>query len=273
MLPSLLRVVPDGWLRGLKRLRDRSPLAARLVEPFAQRLRGREVRIQHGAAAGLRISTDGGTVSYGIGTAEPLVQRVLQAHVRPGDTFYDIGANVGFLTLVGARLVGRGGTVVAFEPAPATAALLDANVARNALGTVRVQRIALGAEAGQAAFTVAAENQYGRMASLELNGTQAVEQITVRVERLDALVDGGLPPPSVIKMDIEGAETEALAGAAETLATHRPVVLCELHGTQKAVAAVFLELGYSLRGLDDVRETDEPFRPERAYSHLLALPG
>ena len=272
MLSTLLRLAPSAFLRWLKRRHDRSALVRRLVDPFSARLRGREVRIRHGAAAGLLISTEGGTVSYGIGTAEPLIQRTLQRHVRAGGTFYDIGANVGFFTLVGAQLVGERGHVVAFEPAPATAALLSANVARNGLDRVRLLDIALGDRTGEAHFAVMAENQYGRMAHLDDGSIATVEQIGVRVERLDALVDEGLPPPTIIKMDIEGAETEALRGMETTLREHHPVVLCELHGTQREVAAAFEAHGYTLRGLDDVRETEEPYRAGAPYSHLLALP-
>jgi hypothetical protein len=69
-------------------------------------------------------------------------------------------------------------------------------------------------------------------------------KIQVSVKTLDSLYAEGLPGPDVIKMDIEGAEAEALTGAKATLSAHRPLMVIELHNTNAAVTSVLDELEY-----------------------------
>src|SRR5262249_43043626 len=90
------------------------------------------VQIQEGPAQGLWIRLNprtGANVQQGIG--EPVVQEALQKYLRPGMTFYDLGANVGFFSLLASRIVGPAGHVVSFEPDPEIATRLRENLARN----------------------------------------------------------------------------------------------------------------------------------------------
>jgi predicted methyltransferase len=83
---------------------------------------------------------------YFEGGGEPEVQEALLQHLRPGMTFYDIGANIGFFSLLAARLVGKEGCVVAFQADPEIAARLREHAERNSLGWITVEEKAVWSE-------------------------------------------------------------------------------------------------------------------------------
>ena len=184
------------------------------------------------------------------GTLEPPVQEALRRLLAPGDVFYDIGANVGFFTLVGARLVGPQGRVVAFEPVPWCARAVGRNIELNGFEHASIREVAVGYADGSARLLVVGEASWSH---LESTGRHADvrDEIDVTVESLDGLVgSGAIPPPDVMKIDTEGAELQAIAGARETIARHRPAIVCELHDTNAAFVALMDELGYAVTNLD-----------------------
>ena len=83
------------------------------------------------------------------GTFEISETRLVQAFLRPGMTFLDVGAHIGYYTLIASRLVGDAGRVHSFEPGAATRAHLEANVARNGLGNVEIHAEALAEQTGR----------------------------------------------------------------------------------------------------------------------------
>ncbi len=107
-----------------------------------------DVAIRDGVGKGLRFKA-GYNLAYADGNNEWHVQEALAKYLRPGDVFYDIGANVGFLTVIGARLVGAGGHVIAFEPVPENAAAVRHNCALNGFGNVRIFEMAVADEVGK----------------------------------------------------------------------------------------------------------------------------
>ncbi len=149
------------------------------------------------------------------GEWEPEETAVLRELLSPGSVFYDIGANVGYFTLLAAQIVGPTGHVYAFEPNEVILPQLRNNVAINALDNVTVLPVALADEEGTATFhAVGGANSGTSSLRAEVGGTS----FDVDLVRLDELVrTRGLRPPDVIKMDIEGAECRALAGMGETL--------------------------------------------------------
>jgi FkbM family methyltransferase len=184
------------------------------------------------------------------GTLEPPVQEALRRLLAPGDVFYDIGANVGFFTLLGARLVGPSGRVVAFEPVPWCARAVGRNIELNGFGHAQIRAQAVGGADGSARLLVVGEASWSH---LESTGRHADvrEEIDVAVVALDSLVAAGtIPPPDVLKIDTEGAELQAIEGARETIARHRPAIVCELHDTNAAFVALMDELGYRTTNLD-----------------------
>jgi FkbM family methyltransferase len=184
------------------------------------------------------------------GTLEPPVQEALRRLLAPGDVFYDVGANVGFFTLVGARLVGPTGRVVAFEPVPWCARAVGRNIALNAFEHAQIRAEAVGAADGSARLYVVGEASWSH---LESTGRHADvrDEIDVTVVSIDSLVAAGtIPGPDVMKIDTEGAELQAIEGARETIAAHRPAIVCELHDTNEAFVALMDELGYVTTNID-----------------------
>lgn len=82
-------------------------------------------------------------------------------------------------------------------------------------------------------------------------GVEVTGTLRVAVQRVDDEVQSGrLRPPDVLKIDVEGSEIDVLAGARQTLNEHRPVVICELHETNREVYDLLSTLGYELENLD-----------------------
>ena len=141
----------------------------------------------------------------------------MKRYLRAGDRFVDGGAHVGMYTLFASYLVGAGGAVDAFEPAPLEAERLLENIALNQLGNVRVHQAALGDRPGLVSFTThrGAGNRIQRKDDLRQPGR------TVRMTTLDEALTGAY---TMGKLDLEGAELLALSGADEHLASKNPPV-------------------------------------------------
>jgi FkbM family methyltransferase len=233
--------------------------------PFLMRLvRGRTATIQRGAGKGLRFNPGNANPGYALGTTEPDVQAALVEYVKPGDVFYDVGANVGFLSVIAARL---GAHVVAFEPLPENADVLEKNASLNGLN-VQVVRLALSDRDGEADLQLGDEPTWAKLNTPETQYKAEVEskgRLRVRVARLDAL---DLPPPDMVKLDVEGAEVQALRGMEETLRNHAPKLLIELHHTNEQIANLLERFGYRARTLKG-----EPLRTAAWHSHVLAIRG
>lgn len=244
------------------------PWLAWAVNSAASRFKHRDGVIQQGIGRGLRLNPGDSTVSYLLGTAEPETQAVLAALVRPGMTVYDVGANVGFFSMIAARLVGPRGYVVCFEPLPINAYQIVHNAALNGFTHVLAREEALGREDGPSRFLVSRGSSHSRLASAG-SVWWPMGELTVTVRRLDFLIaEAGLPKPDLIKIDVEGTEADVLAGAAQTLATARPLLLIELHGTNEPVARLLAEHGYSAAVLGSrARVIESPWN-----AHVIAVP-
>lgn len=222
-----------------------------LLARATRRWRHREHIIRRGAATGLRINLHGSRPSYVLGIAEPDTQRLLEAWLRPGAVFYDLGANVGFFSLIASQLVGPEGHVYALEPSPATARALRSNVVRNGLGNVTVIEAAAGRDDGTA-WLDPGEGDVSQSARLSEDGQTG--GLPVRVVSIDTLVRDGARPPDVVKIDVEGAEADAVHGMRVSLAANRPSIVCEIHQTlhtvEHPVEAILREAGFALSWLE-----------------------
>jgi FkbM family methyltransferase len=184
------------------------------------------------------------------GTLEPPVQEALRRLLAPGAVFYDVGANIGFFTILGARLVGPEGRVVAFEPVPACARAVAHNIALNEFAHAEIREEAVGARSGTDRLLVVGEASWSHLASTGRHA-DVRDEIEVKVVAIDELVAAGkIPPPDVLKIDTEGAELQAIEGMRATIARHRPAIVCELHDTNAAFCALMDELEYVTSNLD-----------------------
>jgi FkbM family methyltransferase len=191
-----------------------------------------------------------------LGMYEPGLQRLVNQRVQPGRVFYDIGANAGFYTLLAAMRVGAG-KVFAFEPVPENVDSLKRHIELNALDNVSIVQAAVSDENGSATFRLGNTRCDGRLSS---NGN-----FKVRVLTLDALLsEKQIPPPSYIKMDIEGEEFRALLGGKECFARYRPELFLSTHGEvlRRSCFELLTSWGYEVRTLN---------QGERERAQLLAL--
>jgi FkbM family methyltransferase len=205
--------------------------------------------------------------------------RALRRIVQPGWHVLDVGANIGYYTLLFARLVGPTGRVYAFEPAEGTFESLARNVAFNpaAGACVRLLRLALADTEGSGALLFGAHHGLTRLARAGEAGREDVPMTT-----LDGFMEGhGVPTVNLIKVDIEGAERQFLDGAAATIERHQPIIMIEVNptaldvfgSTSQQVLERLREFGYTLyrptwRGL---RRLAEPPRIKH-YLNVFARP-
>ncbi|HYU80592.1 MAG TPA: FkbM family methyltransferase [Vicinamibacterales bacterium] len=186
----------------------------------------------------------------------------LKHTLRPGDVMWDVGANIGALSLVAARLCRR---VVAFEPDPRCVARLNRNVAMNAANNVVVLPVALTEHTGRASFYQSAEMNTG-MSSVIAGRLRVATPMDVDGVRADELL-AAHPDlrPTIMKIDVEGAEHLVLRGAAQLLSTRqvRAIVFEDRRDedgnpTNAGVLDVLNSTGYAIRplGLSDP-ETDD----------------
>jgi len=174
-----------------------------------------------------------------LGTYEPELQAALKEFLRPGSTVYDVGANIGYITLMMAHHVGPSGRVFAFEALPANVERIQKNVALNKLPNVTVVSAAVIDKSAPVTFYVHESVGMGKAAgSAGRREQQYKAEISVPGLSLDEFVYGqGNPPPQVVKMDIEGGEVLALPGMQRVLAEARPLMLMELHGPESSRVA------------------------------------
>ena len=189
--------------------------------------------IQRGLSMALDLHTE---KDYWLGTYEPDLQAAAQQFIKPGMVVYDVGANIGYISLMAARLAGESGRVFSFEALPANIDRLSHNVALNAMQD-RVQIIhgAVVDKPGEVTFLAHASGAMGKAqgsAGRDEHYTQTIKVTGIALD--DFVFRQGNPPPAVIKMDIEGGEGMALAGMPRLLKETRPVLLIELHGQEAA---------------------------------------
>jgi FkbM family methyltransferase len=186
---------------------------------------------------------------YFHGDVEPEVQVVLRKYLRPGMTVYDIGANIGFFSLLAARLVGSAGGITAFEADPEIAARLRENVARNQDAPISVEEKAVWSSSNPVFFAradaeVSPDRGLGHVID---NDAERSAPGTIRVQAVS--VDEYVRKsgaPDFIKCDVEGAEVEVFRGATKLLREKQPLILCEMHGDEnrQTLLKVFADLGY-----------------------------
>jgi FkbM family methyltransferase len=187
------------------------------------------------------------------------VQQALAQHVKTGDVFLDIGANIGFFTVIAAKLVGEGGRVFAFEPVPKNAASLRRNLALNDFRQVRVFEAAISDHNGKGELRLSEWIGGAALSTAapppDQTGTLAVDLVTI-----DELVARNeITAPDFVKIDVEGAEMEVLQGMATTIQACKPTILFEIDDgnveafNQKATACeTFLRAyGYQITRLED----------------------
>lgn len=180
---------------------------------------------------------------------EPHELALLRGTLQPGDTFVDAGANIGFYSIVASRLVGPSGRVIAVEMMPETAARLRLNVSLNDAANVQVVEAALSDRDGGTVTATSNARKLGQ-ASIAPAGTGPVRDlsVSVRTQRLDTLLRD-VKRVRLMKMDLEGAEALALAGAYGVL-DRVDAILFENNARDPRIARLLAARGFTIRELD-----------------------
>lgn len=199
-----------------------------------------------------------------LGSYEQQKGTAIAKALSPGDVFYDIGANAGYYTLLGSRMVGKTGYVYSFEPLPLNLNFLRKHIHLNSIENSSVLEVAVTAYDGVASFTIGDNSCVGHLASQAGDNT-----IHVKTASLDSLVSSKcIRPPKVIKCDIEGGEYDALRGATEVLGKYMPVLFLATHGPEvhRKCVQLLRDLDFEVRDLDGGGEgtTDELFAVSRS---------
>lgn len=155
----------------------------------------------------------------------------LSRHLHQGQHAFDVGAFVGFYTLLMAKIVGPKGSVTAFEPVVELAERIEESASLNGFMNVTVERCAVSRRSGESNFHLVREVRSGAAASTGgLSSEVASGSLRVRVIALDDFVIANqIDSLDLVKIDIEGAETDALVGMERTLASLRPWVVMEVN--------------------------------------------
>lgn len=214
------------------------------------------MRVLQGPAQGMKWVVGSGDHGCWLGTFELNKQTLLRQFLRPGLSFFDIGANVGFYTLLAAKLVGVDGQVVAFEPNPANLHYLERHVALNQCRNVLIKSCALSNQSGILGFDTSQSRSMGHL-------TNGEGSMKVKVAILDELLASEeILKPDIIKIDVEGEEYKVLLGSLETLRSCHPTIFLATHGPEIHQQCLFLldGLGYKIQSVEpltDYRQTDE----------------
>lgn len=273
----MARCLPDGIKRAIyhfrplarllrKGLNSSVPQGVARVTVAAGDLRGAQLDLD------MRIEKD-----YWLGTYELELQDAIRHFVKPGMTAFDVGANIGYISLLLSRAVGVHGKVLSVEALPANIKRLQGHMGMNTFAAnMTVLHAAVVDASKPVMFLVHSSTSMGKaVGSAGRIGEKYANEITVDGVSLDDLVyKHGNPAPDVIKMDIEGGEVLALQGMKRLLREKRPLMMVELHGHEAAQAVwktLFAE-GYTFHRMQEhyPKVTSEEELDWKAY--VVAVP-
>lgn len=247
--------IPLGILKWM----SRAPLGRVGRKLVRSGLANRDVTLSEGIGKDLWFNAARSNASAALGTYELPVQAAIAEHLQPGDVFYDVGANVGFFTVLAANLVGETGRVYAFEPSPENVKSIRHNIQLNGFNQVEVWQNAVAKDNGKGTLLMT-DYPGGHTLSTFERPAQVKAEIEVEIVSIDTLIEQGkLQPPNLVKIDVEGAEIAVLEGMQKSLRRDRPTLIYEADDPQKAGLDIkqtelndyVRQFGYDLHSLED----------------------
>ncbi|MEZ5276848.1 MAG: FkbM family methyltransferase [Opitutaceae bacterium] len=231
--------------------------------------------IESGEGAGLRFRVSHNP-EFISGTSELPIQRAIASNLKAGDVFYDVGANLGFFSAIAARRIGPTGRTYAFEPVPENAGYVRENARINGFTNLETFELAVGAEPGFADFFLAKWQGGSSLLEDSVPATEMAGKCRVEVVTLDRFaLAHGLRPPNFVKIDVEGAEHQAIEGMRTILKEFKPILLYEVDdaspdGLQRRwddLDALVQSQGYQIKRITGSYPNTNWF-----VGHSLALP-
>lgn len=215
---------------------------------------GTTVRILQGKLKGKKWIKGSGVDGYWLGSYESEQVKIFKKEIKKDDVFFDIGANVGFYSLLGAEIVGSSGKVFAFEPLPENFKYLKKHIEINNYKNIYSFEVAISNKVGIAFFGGVINRSQGHLVE---SGSLKVETISID----EWVKENKLLAPTVIKIDVEGAEMAVLNGAKNTIANNHPVLFLSTHSEElhKNCCDFLTSLRYKLIpiGTDDIAKATE----------------
>lgn len=202
----------------------------------------------------------GGGASVYLNLVEPEQTEAINKRLAPGDVFFDIGANVGYYTLLASRRVGSTGFVCAFEPLVRNVYYLHRHLSFNKVNNCLIISAACGEQSDQLALFEYGDNiATGHVVTSHGTlGFSLIEQAVVPVTTVDEVSKKLSVLPNVMKIDVEGAELAVLKGAQNVLRSAKPDIFLSVHSSELRLlcSAYLKDLGYRLEPLD--KDKSEP---------------
>ncbi|MBE0612755.1 MAG: FkbM family methyltransferase [Burkholderiales bacterium] len=268
LLRSSVNAIPSGmrnWIKYIPGLAETQRWLVRNIlsdEAFIH-------TINSGPAAGLRFEVSLPLdKAIWMGTYESEFTEAICKSVGRGDVCYDIGGYRGYMS--GAMALAGASSVIVFEPLPANQEALKRLCRLNPGLSIELKPIAIGNLDNTFRLRVMPDASMGKLISSTFQvGATATGEIEVPVRRLDSLVQRQeIPPPQVVKIDVEGAELDVLCGANGILSDHRPHIFLEAHSAalDQACSQLLISHGYEIRSLESYPCGEEQAR------HLIASP-
>jgi FkbM family methyltransferase len=221
-----------------------------------------------------------GVKLYQYGFFEEGLTRALIEKLQPGETFVDIGAHVGYYTVLASLLVGAAGHVVSFEPTPRTRVELAANTA----GLDNVQVVPMAAWDATERLTLRdfgwRQSSFNSVVAARVNGNRRFKSIEVEAVAVDDWLGAHGIVPAFIKIDAESAEQRVLRGLRRTIAQHHPILSLEIGDYNLPGVPSSAELIRSIveQGYDAFEYRDGTFARHRladryGYDNLIFMPS
>lgn len=164
---------------------------------------------------------------YIYGNWEPVATEAIISHVRPGMCTFDIGAHLGYYSLLLAKCVGPGGRVVSFEAAPGNFSTLKKNILINNLDQIDLINMAVFSRPGMIGMSVSPTDTGS--GDWSINRQLNAGSIQVQTISLDQFCEAHRVSPDFLKIDVEGAEYDVLVGGRDIIGRSQPSMLIELH--------------------------------------------
>jgi FkbM family methyltransferase len=171
------------------------------------------------------------------------VNRLILKSLGEGDVFIDVGANIGYYSILAARIVGKQGQVIALEPVPNTVKVLNLNIKLNNLKNIKIIPEAAWSNSARLKLYVP-EGCYGWASPIKRPGSKS---LTVHAVPLDD-VSEKIPAIKLLKIDVEGSEYHVIMGAQETLNKTENVVM-EVSENSEIVQQVLKDAAFKIRKL------------------------
>lgn len=232
--------LPPAAIRGIYQCKPFASLVRKMLNQSAPEGLS-SMSVAGGGLAGVQLVLDLQIEKdYWLGSYETELQSALRKWLKPGMVVYDVGANIGYISLLMARQVGDGGRVFAFEALPANLERLRLNLESSGLGEgITVIPAAVIEEERPVRFLVGLSGGMGKAeGSAGRQELPYLESIDVQGISLDHFVfEQGNPAPELVKIDIEGGEVLALPGMRRVLSDCHPIIFLELHGPEAAQTA------------------------------------